>query len=227
MPGEGLMPRMPSSLSSSALPRSFGPDQVFLEGNRVVIHAAGKFSDWTVREFCRPPIFFEGRKYFLLTKTDAPPPFAIGYELALWPEHEHQESNQSFSYDLQSIAERDRGARIDRKESLLHHLLVPLSPFLGFGWSRFKERTLMTLGFNPRSLTTLSLMLSFALILLEGIFVGWLRGGFLGLVITPGLLWLDWVILLALLIDAPIRLNQVMRYEDYPDGFFEWLLIRK
>src|SRR3989442_11606184 len=41
-----------------------GSDEVYFEGERVVIHASERM-DWPVREFCKVPILFQGRKYYL------------------------------------------------------------------------------------------------------------------------------------------------------------------
>jgi len=45
---------------------SIGPDKVLIAGDRVIIYAAQAMTEWTVREFRRPPIFFRDKKYYLI-----------------------------------------------------------------------------------------------------------------------------------------------------------------
>jgi len=40
---------------------SIGPDKVLIAGDRVIIYAAQAMTEWTVREFRRPPIFFRDK----------------------------------------------------------------------------------------------------------------------------------------------------------------------
>ena len=42
--------------------------------------------DWPIREFCRVPIYFGGRKYYVRSRTKAERPYAMVYELSVYLE---------------------------------------------------------------------------------------------------------------------------------------------
>ena len=89
---------------------------------------------------------------------------------------------------------------------------MPLSPLLGFGWSRFKERVLQPAGLSPISITAASTLFTFLVVIVYGIWLGYLGGWTL----RGCGLWL------VLFLDCAIRYRQVLRGDEVPDGFLEW-----
>lgn len=205
-----------------------GPDLTCVEGDALVVYAVTPM-DWPIREFCRVPIFVRGWKYYLRDKAKAQPPFAMRYELCRWPDDLHDESNQPVTYDEFYVRQRDLDALAERRANLAYFFLVPFSPLLGLCWSGFKDRVLVPLGFAPGTLTKASVALAFHLWILEGIFVGWLRGGLLQLVFSsPSLAAVDWILIVVLGLDSAVRFGGLLNSEtDYRHGFCEWLWPRK
>jgi len=223
-----------------------GPDQVTMLDQEVVIEAKHEMPDWQVREFKIIPIYFEDRKYFLAEKRQAQPPYAFRYRLKPWPES-HVESAPFFhTYDAQAVAERDSTRRSGQQEELVRLALMPLYPFLGFLWSG-AQRKLIRFGFAPRSITGASIFSSFGLLLLQGAFAAVMMnasaragnlmlGGILrafagqdhfriGPIAIPIAL-LDSLLLVALLVDVPVRYSNWLREEDREGGFLEWMVPR-
>ena len=205
-----------------------GTDRVQYEGERVVIDAAERM-DWPVREYCRVPIWFRERKYYLRSARSAGRGRRVIYELWPWPADLHESSAQSVFYDEAYVGERDGQATHQRRGDRFHLALLPLYPFLGLLWSGFKCRTLGPMGFEPISITKASVALTFNLFVLEGIFAGWLGGGILvyfgG---NPALQWVDWLLLIVLGADSSMRFGQSLKLDfEEPWGFCEWLWSRK
>jgi len=73
-------------------------DEVVFDGERVVIQAAEPM-DWPVREFCKVPVFFRGRKYYLRSKRGVEQPRPMVYELWPWPADLHEASQHTVVYD--------------------------------------------------------------------------------------------------------------------------------
>ena len=90
-----------------------GSDQVNVEGNRLIIHAAEPM-DWPIREFCRIPICFESRKYYVRSKHKGERPYAMVYELWPWPANLHEASTRQVVYDAAYVVERDEIATRQR-----------------------------------------------------------------------------------------------------------------
>lgn len=202
-----------------------GSDRVCVGEDRVVIEAA-ELMDWPLREFCRVPIFFEGRKYFLHRLGQAEKPYAKRYELCPWPANLHEESPRTVCYDTAYVANRDQLARQQRRFDRLHLLLLPLYPFLGLCWSGLKNGLLNRIGFEPRSITAASVALAFNLLILEGIFVGWLRGGLLLVLLGNARLQAADLALMALLAgDTVARYSQLLKTDVQRHwGFCEWMI---
>jgi hypothetical protein len=212
--------------SSNPTPRitQVGPDRVHVGRERIVIEAAHPM-DCPVREFCKVPIYFEGRKYYVRNHSTAPQPFAKRYELWPWPADLHEESNRSVIYSEAYVAERDRAAQKQRSGAVQHALLSAFYPLLGLFWSGFKNQTLLKLGFEPRSITSASVMLIFSLFVLEGVFVGWFGTGIL--------VWLfhgmssrnlDWILLVVMGADTVMRYSQLQDLDTQRHwGFCEWI----
>jgi len=205
-----------------------GSDKVEAERERVIIHAAEPM-DWPIREFCRIPLYFQGQKYYLRSRRKGERPYAMVYELWPWPADLQDASARHIIYDEAYVLARDDLAARRRGHERLYLALLPLYPLLGFCWSRFKNRVLARLGFEPRSITTASVALTFSLFLAEGIFVGWLAGGILMYLLRqPGLRAVDWALLLVLGADSIMRFGQSLKL-DVEDhwGFCEWLWPRR
>ncbi|TAK99652.1 MAG: hypothetical protein EPO07_10675 [Verrucomicrobia bacterium] len=201
-----------------------GSDRVVVGEDSVVIEAA-EAMDWPVREFCRVPVFFEGRKFYVRKATPAAAPFKKRYELCPWPAAPCEESNRCVNYDATYVAERDELAKTQRRFDRVHFWLLPFYPLLGFCWSGFKNRVLLRIGFEPRSITSWSLRLEFALLMAEGIFVGWLRGGLLVWWLGHGR-WRDVDLALTALAaaDIALRWSREQNWDVQAHwGFCEWL----
>lgn len=202
----------------------FGSD-VICTGPDCLVILASHPMDWQVREFCRVPIYVEGRKYFLRLKSKADPPFAMRYELSPWPETFCEESSEVVYYTKHFVAERDRDAVQAQRGDVINLLLLPSYPLLGLCWSGFKRGKLRRAGFEPSSITKASIVMLFHLWVVEGIFVGWLHGGLLMLVFSsPTIRTFDWLLLFALTADTMMRGSGAMRLSTgYHMGFCEWL----
>ena len=207
---------------------NIGSDEVYLEGERVVIHAAEPMQ-WPIREFCKVPIFFQERQYYLRSKRQDVPARRMVYELWPWPADLHEASHRAVVYDEFYVTERDAAAGTSRRHGRLYVALLPFYPLLGLFWSGFKQRVLGQVGFEPGSITRVSIALTFNLFIAQGIFVGWLGGGLL----TCFLGWaalrpIDWALMLILGADSAMRFGQSLKLDvEHQWGFCEWLLPRR
>jgi len=210
-----------------------GSDKVILDGYRISIDAKHPIEDWSVREFCHHPIYFEGWKYILIGKRRIPKPYAMRYELQAWPEDLHEASTREFTYDEDFVAARDAQFSAEQRHTVLWCFLAPLYPFLGFCWSGFKERVLWPIGFVPSSITKVSVMIGFSFLIAETILYGWLGGGMLPLVTHRTFHWFihdvpDAVLIVLLACDCVKRFDQLFRGDvTVPDGFLEWIFRRR
>src|SRR5260221_2710458 len=181
--------------------------------------------DWPLRDFCKIPIWFQGRRYFLQSKRLGGTRRATVYELWPWPVDLHEASPNGVVYDSDYVIARDAAAaRRDRNEKL-HLMLLPFYPLLGLFWSGFKNSVLCPIGFEPGSITRASVVLTANLFIAEGIFVGWLAGGILMYFVNlPALRIVDWGSLLILGADAVMRFGQSLKFGvERHYGFCEWL----
>ncbi len=201
-----------------------GPDRVYLEQGRLLIHAVEPM-DWPIREYCRVPIYFREQKFYVRSKREGQRPYRVVYELWAWPADVHEASTRGVVYDETYVAERNRAAAEGRRKERLYAILLPAYPFLGLFWSGFKDRVLVPLGFEPRSITRASITLTFGLFLGEGIFVGWLAGGLLMYLLgQPALRPVDWLLFLLLGADSTMRFGQSLQLDVQRwRGFCEWL----
>jgi hypothetical protein len=72
-----------------------------------------------------------------------------------------------------------------------------------------------------------SIAICFACSLLEGVFVLYFHAGFLGVVFGSWwLLRLDWVLFFLLPLDCLVRYGHIIRGDDSPAGFLEWIFRR-
>ncbi|MDB6018323.1 MAG: hypothetical protein JWR19_2812 [Pedosphaera sp.] len=220
-----------------------GPDRVTVVGEQVFIDAAREMGDWTVREFCRLPIYYRHQKYFLLRRDTVEPPYAMRYVLEPWPANNTETSRHFVTYDEEYVAGREAAVKGGRREAIIHAALMWVYPFLGLLWSGPKEK-LNRFGFIPRSITSASMLLVFGVIIMEMVLVaplimatlhnGWPTVGLIGLVyqhafVNLGLfrmpvLLLDVGLFLVLVVDSVVRYCQHLdNNTEAPWGFLEWV----
>jgi hypothetical protein len=219
-----------------------GRDKVTISEKQVIIDAAAEMPDWQVREFNRAIIFFQEKKYFLRQKSPAQKPYRLRYVLEPWPV-EAPTGGGSFTYDADAVAERDAAIKQGHFEDVARAFLYLFYPFLGLLWSGTKDK-LARFGIVPRTVTGISIMLTFGLIMLSGVFAKMLLMGSMktGVVAVGGMIrafygrdllelgpisipvvWLDVVFFIFLVLDLLIRYSQHLREVDSPWGFLEWL----
>lgn len=220
-----------------------GPDLVTITEAQVSIDAACEMSEWQVREFGRIPIYFRDKKYFLRQKAAAQKPYKIRYILEPWPAEATGTTQAWLNYDEQTVAERDSAARGEKAGEVAGAFLILVYPLLGFLWSGTKDR-LSRIGFVPRSITGISIMVGFGVLLLDGVFAKMLLMGSMrsGSVVVGGIIrtfygkdyfhlgplvlsvaWIDVTLFICLVIDVLVRYSQHMREVDSPWGFMEWI----
>src|SRR5262245_14022776 len=125
-----------------------GPDKVTVTEKEVIIEAKHPMTEWQVRDLNPIPIYFEDGKYFLVEVRKAAPPFAVRYLLHPWPEGNSSSAKQFYTYDAESVAERDSNRRSDNLDGIVRGCLLPFYPFLGMLWSGVQQR-LIRYGFVP------------------------------------------------------------------------------
>ncbi len=192
-----------------------GPDVVRIETGVLVIYSKRDMSEWVVREFKRPAIRFKGHKFYLRDKTSADKPFRWKYTLWPWTDDDLEMPPYEIDYDEDYVCERESEFKGRMAADSVHWSLLPLYPFLGFLWSGVKDR-LQDFGFVPRSITSQSVMLEFGVMLLWGIYVGYLFGGSL----------LNYTMLLVLVVDVIMRYDAVLGDKPIQPGFLEWIFRR-
>ncbi len=221
-----------------------GPDEVTVTESEVTILAKHEMPEWeVVRTLRSPSIYFEDKRYLLIEKAVAARPYAYRYVLKPWPAGKEFTPNQFYDYSAEAVAERDSSHRSEIAGNLAWALLLPLYPFLGWLWSSFQER-LVRLGYIPRSLTGVSIFITFGLFFAQLVMVavlmnGSARSGHMmigGAVVamtghnfvTLGagkipLGAVDGGLLFALIADAAMRYTYYLRDENWTGGFLEWL----
>ncbi|MDB6059148.1 MAG: hypothetical protein JWO95_2992 [Verrucomicrobiales bacterium] len=170
-------------------------DKVVFEGDHVLIHATEPM-DWRIREFCKVPIWFRDKKYYLRSKQTGQPPRGVIYELVPWPEDLHgAESPQSIRYDEDYVIARNHLGGSVRRHDRFYHVLAPLYPFLGLAWSDFKNGTLARCGFDPQSITSTSIFLIFTSFILQSVFINRFGGGLIAQTFGRDYILYDWGLL--------------------------------
>ena len=192
-----------------------GPDVVCIEDQAVVIYSKRNMDRWVVREHRRPAIWFRGYKFYLHSKLHTEKPFAWKYTLWPWPEDDRQAPPYEIDFDEDYVMERERELKSGLAGEGVRWILLLFYPILGFFWSGVKDR-LISLGFDPRTMTSVSVMLEFSLMLLLGIYAGWWGGG------TPPL----YTVLAVLILDVVFRYDAVLREKPRQPGFLEWCFRR-
>lgn len=201
-------------MESDALTQ-LGPDELVPADEGFVIRSPADMP-WSVREFCRTPIWYQDKKYYLHRKQFDEDRRCFVYDLRHWPSDHAQASSEEIFYDLAYIEERDRESDHNRKRDRWSLLLRPFYPLLGYAWSDYKNRVLVPMGFRPDSITRLSVFVSFNIAFVTGIFVGWLRQG------EPIVMW---SIMIVFGLDCAVRFTQSLHFDvEGHWGFLEWLL---
>jgi hypothetical protein len=224
-----------------------GPDQVTITGNQLMIDARHIMPDWQVREFAPIPIYFRNTKYFLRQKTAGAKPYAMRYLLEVWPAENREIPRSTLDYNEEVVSQREADLRGAHYENAIKAFLLLFFPLLGMLWSGTKEK-LARFGIISRTVTGLSIMLTFGLVLLDGIFakmllMGSMRSGHLavgGIIrsfagkdylslgpVELRVLWLDCILFVLLVLDVLIRYTQHLRDDEFNMGFLEWLSPRK
>ncbi len=220
-----------------------GRDQVTITENQVIIDAAAEMPDWQVRGFNRFPIYFQDEKYFLRQKAAAQTPYRVRYVLEPWPTEATTSGGGWFAYDEEAVAQRDAAIKDGRFEDVVRSVLYLFYPLLGLLWSGTKDK-LARFGIVSRTVTGVSIMLTFGVILLDGVFAKMLLIGSMktGEVAVGGIIrsfygqnllelgpvsipvvWLDVALFVFLVLDLIIRYSQHLSDVDSPWGFLEWL----
>ena len=172
--------------------------------------------DWVVREFCRPAIWFQDHKFFLLAKERVSGRFRWKYSLGVAPVDDRQFPPYSIVYSEEYVASRQQAYRRAVASNSFSALLRPLFPVLGFCWSGTKDH-LERFGFPARSITSASVAVEFGAFMVLGIFTG-----YLGYWSGQNLLAL--VILAA---DLLMRYDAVLSDHPRQFGFLEWCFRRR
>ena len=224
-----------------------GPDQVTISDTEVVLEVKHEMPDWEVRDLNPVPIYFEDKKYFLLEKRKAQPPYAIRYLLHPWPEGQSTSAKLFHTYDADAVKERDANRRSSNLDEVFHACLMPLYPLLGLLWSRTQQK-LTRFGFVPHLISGVSVFTVFCLAFGQGVFAvvtvnATIRTGkimvggmiralsssdfiHLGPVNIPiGLI--DGLMVIAFISDVAVRYSHYLRDDQWSGGFLEWLFRRR
>jgi len=220
-----------------------GPDQVLIREQEVIIDAKRPLRNWDLREINHEPIYFEDRKYYLVEKRKAQPPFAVRYVLVPWPVDLTTCAKGFHSYDAETVATRDAHHRVGQCDDLIRSLLIPFYPVLGFAWLGTQKR-LTRFGFAPHSMSGASIFTGFCFLFAQAVFAVVLintslrtgkivLGGFIR-AMAPGdsfhlgpisipITLVDIAVVAALLADVLMRYNEYLREDEWAGGFLEWL----
>jgi len=193
-----------------------GPDLVRIEDGILVIYSRRHMPDWVVREFCRPALWFQDRKFYLRSRESVRGSRCWKYALCLWPESDLESAPYSICYTEAYVQERERQFRSEFAAGSGRQLLLPFYPFLGFFWSGLKDN-LGALGFNARSTTAISVMIELGVAMLLGIFTGYLGSWSIRNV----------VVFLILMADVVFRYDAVLRDKMRQPGLLEWCFRRQ
>jgi len=235
---------MPESPAANQQAIRIGPDRVTITDTEVVIEAKHETDDWVVRTNNAPAIHFQEKKYILVEKGQAQPPYKIRYVLQPWPAGKIPNPKLFLTYGEDAVAERDSSRRGEILNSIVWVCLLPFFPFLGMLWSGTQQR-LNRFGYIPRTITGFSIFTSFGMLLVQGVFIvvtinasvrtqKLMVGGIframmnqdalhLGPVSIP-LYVLDSLLGLACLADLCVRYTRYLREDQWTGGFLQWLV---
>jgi hypothetical protein len=204
---------MNSSENSEEL--RIGPDLVRIEAGNLALYSRRDMSDWVVREFCRPDIWFQEQRFYLCARQSVRGPFRWKYTLCPWQVEDLEAVPYSIHYSDLYVQERERQYKSELATGSARHLLLPAYPFLGFLWSGLKDH-LESLGFNARSITSTSVMIELGAVLMLGIYIGYLGGWSI----------INVLMLLTLTADVVFRYDAVLRDKMRQPGLLEWCFRR-
>jgi len=221
-----------------------GKDQVTITDNEVIIEARHEMPDWKVQTVSTPAIYFEDKRYLLLEKSEARPPYAIRYILQPWPAGKATNPKLFHTYDAKTVAERDSSRRGEAFNEVIWACLLPCYPFLGLLWSGTQQR-LVRFGYLPRTITGISIFTIFGLMLAQGAFIALMLnasartgklmiGGMIrafaeqnyfqiGPVSIPVAAF-DVLLGFVFLADVAMRYSHYLREDQWTGGFLEWLV---
>jgi len=235
---------MPEPVEASPQVIRIGSDRVTITDNEVVIEAKHETEDWTVRTNNAPAVYFQEKKYILVEKGQAQPPYKIRYVLQPWPAGKIPNPKLFLTYGKDTVADRDSSRRGEILNSLVWVCLLPLYPFLGMLWSGAQQR-LNRFGYVPRTITGLSIFTSFGILLVQGVFIvvtinasvrsqKLMVGGMFRAMTTQDALHLgpvsipfyvfDALLALACLADVCVRYTRYLREDQWTGGFLQWLM---
>jgi hypothetical protein len=221
-----------------------GPDRVTISSDQVVIEAKHEMPDWNVRELNHVPLYFGENKYYLVEKSKARPPYATRYVLVPWPEGQSTSAKGLYTYDLDAVKEREQSNRSGNFDDVGRAFLMPLYPFLGLLWSDNQKR-LIRFGFVPHSISGISIFICFGFLLGQGIFAAillnagaraghFMIGGFVRAMVSADYVHIgslsipvalfDSLLVIALLLDVPIRFARYFHEDQWCGGFLEWIV---
>lgn len=200
---------------------SFDGCEIWFHDGYVVVDSQRPIADLVLREFARPRIYFQSACYYACQKSQSSsPPVVHRYVLAPWPKNDEAATREivlNAEYFRQLTADRHR----DLLENAAFKLLVAFYPFLGYLWSP-QKRTLIRIGFEPQSISSVSIYVGFMVALVSGALQVILMFGAKSF--SPDLM----MIALIFGIDAMGRYNRLLMGRDaIPPGFYEWLLRRR
>jgi len=235
---------MPEPVEASPQVIRIGSDRVTITDNEVVIEAKYETEDWAVRTNNAPAVYFQEKKYILVEKGHAQPPYKIRYVLRPWPPGKIPNPKLFLTYGKNTVASRDSSRRGEILNSIVWICLLPLYPFLGMLWSGAQQR-LNRFGYIPRTITGLSIFTSFGMLLVQGVFIvvtinasvrsqKLMVGGIfqamsshnalhLGPVSIPFYVF-DALLALACLADVCVRYTRYLQEDQWTGGFLQWLL---
>jgi hypothetical protein len=222
-----------------------GPDRVEITATQVIIDARHPMTDWQVREYSRIPIYFRDKKYFLRQKSAGQKPWAVRYLLEPWPADNKEIPPTTFDYNEEVVKEREAAIRGGHFEDVVKAALLLVYPLVGLLWSKTKD-SLARFGVAARTTTGISIMLTFGVMLLDGVFAKMLLMGSLktGRVAVGGIIrtfagqdywqlgpvalkifWLDIALFVVLVLDVLLRYSQHLRDDGVNYGFMEWMAV--
>src|SRR5204862_8100919 len=102
-------------------------------------------------------------------KSAAQKPFAMRYVLELWPEDNREISRSTLDYNEEVVAQRESAVVGAHFEDVGKAALLLFFPFLGMLWSGTKHK-LARFGIVSRTVTGVSIMVTFGLVMLDGVF---------------------------------------------------------
>ncbi|MCP3977955.1 MAG: hypothetical protein GY716_01310 [bacterium] len=202
-----------------------GPDRVTLEPDRLVVRSPADMDGWEVHPYRRPLIHFDDRTWRIAGKSQEGDG-TFRYELRPWVPALGDVPTREIRYDADYVERRESLSRQHRAHAIAGPAILLLSPLLGFLGSGTKRR-LEAFGLNVRAATWHSIYLQCFVILCCGTLASismmivaqrqtppWSSGHLLLLAAVVGL-------------DVLFRVDRLIREDDYPPGFYQWLIPRR